>query len=799
MPIGTSKATSILRRYSLSVTLPISFAFMAFVSVVILGGVVYVKSQDVVESKLIERIGAVLIGIEDSIQSELNEVANSVEVIADTSATKEAMLFFNIAYKQMAKTQEDPSAYFRDMFIANNPYGADELYRLQDAGDGTTFSSVHEKHHGWFLSAAKQNAFHDLFLIDENGRVVYSVYKEDDFGSDLLTGPYKNSGLADAFNASKAKAQSGDSSISVSDIAPYAASSGINAVFAVMPIFNNAGKISGYLGAQMKPDSFAKAIAQDGGFGDAVKSAVLGNDGEIRFSFGLDKPVESQSIQDWNIPDHWSEAVGLAGANAELVSIRQDSEGRKHFTGITSVDFSELTFSVIWSVPYDVAARVLPKILRTVLFTSLGALLTVGLIGFWFARNLTAPIDNISRNLQNYASKRSLIGRINDTNPDEVGRSAQALDSLLDVVDDAFCDLYDKAALNQDAARSVAKTAQTLASDGVLQSNSVEELSLSMIETQQLVKTNADSSASALKIVDRASARITEGRLKVDRMVADMEAIRTSADNIDRIIRVIDEIAFQTNLLSLNAAVEAARAGAHGRGFAVVASEVRNLASRSADAARESAALIAETAKRVEQGVGASAETASVFSEIFEDMETVTNHVHEISEAAVNQANEIEANTNAISNIREITNTNSLNSESLAQAAIELEATSNSVKALLEKFELSELGDAPFSHDLGIIFEQPAKDEQKPSSLGDFEPVVVDNHASYEAAEENLNGFDKFEDDYEEEPEVDEGSQLIFLRSISKPGDVSSKSNGVDSPNRRASLMDQDDRSFKGF
>ena len=833
MPSGNSNSTNILRRYSLSVTLPISFAFIAFLAVAILGGAVYFQAQRIVETNLQQRIEYILDGIEESIQAELSRATNSVQIVADSAATKEAMLFFNIAMTQLSKKQENPEEFLRDTFITNSPYAEGERQNLVDAGDGTTYSSVHEKHHDWFKSLVKQNEFYDVFLIDTNGRVVYSYFKEDDFARNLITGPYKDTGLASAFRRSQEKVQSGDHSLSISDFAAYAPSRGSTAIFMTKPVANNSGKVSGYLAIQMKPDRFTQAIAQEGGFKDSVVSAVIGEDGKTRFSFGMDETALEHIGHSPDGSAHWStEMAATAATDEACIDIHKSSDGVKHFVAHTPVDFNGLKFAVLWSVPYKVAADVLPNILKTVVFTCAVTLLFVGLLGLGFARALAAPIINISRKLQEYASKRKLTERIHDTNPDEVGQSAQVIDGLLEVVDDTLCDLYEKASANQNAARSVAETAQTLASDGELQSASVDEVTNSMTATKDQVQANARSSASALEIVERTSERVTEARDTVDRMVADMEAIRSSAGNIGNIIRVIDEIAFQTNLLSLNAAVEAARAGAHGRGFAVVAAEVRNLAGRSAEAASKTAELIAESSKRVELGVEASAETAKVFSEIFDDMESVTAHVHEISESAANQAHEIEANTNAIGSIREIAQTTNLNSESLAQAAVELEATSYSVKALLETFELSALENKTASENAEVASELPIVLSENPAPVSFFEseepdfiedpaypeePVYVDEAVvmdAYDFEEEYLDDFETFEEDenfkefdedefaedtIDDNPDQSEEAQLYVLKSFYKSKSESETPPDTESPVKKGNLADHDDRSFKGF
>jgi Methyl-accepting chemotaxis protein len=157
---------------------------------------------------------------------------------------------------------------------------------------------------------------------------------------------------------------------------------------------------------------------------------------------------------------------------------------------------------------------------------------------------------------------------------------------------------------------------QHLASSAEEQSAAAEEVATSLEQAEAQVKATAESTQVANQLAVKTAEIAEAGQVKMKGMSDAMHAIAESSRRIARIIKVIDEIAFQTNLLALNAAVEAARAGQHGRGFAVVAQEVRNLAARSAQAARETAELIEDAGRRVEEGVVVVRETVDALSEI---------------------------------------------------------------------------------------------------------------------------------------------------------------------------------------
>ena len=171
-------------------------------------------------------------------------------------------------------------------------------------------------------------------------------------------------------------------------------------------------------------------------------------------------------------------------------------------------------------------------------------------------------------------------------------------------------------------------------------------------------------------------------------MTSAMDSISRSSQEIAKIIKVIDEIAFQTNLLALNAAVEAARAGQHGRGFAVVAQEVRNLAERSAKAARSTAELIEDSNRRVQEGVSISTETATSLGEIVQNVVKVKDLVAEIAAASEEQSKALGQINIAMSQVSQGTQSNSAQSEELASTADELGGLADRLREEVARFQL---------------------------------------------------------------------------------------------------------------
>lgn len=234
----------------------------------------------------------------------------------------------------------------------------------------------------------------------------------------------------------------------------------------------------------------------------------------------------------------------------------------------------------------------------------------------------------------------------------------------------------------------LASSAQSLASGATEQAASLEETSSSMSEVGSRAKTNNENanqavqlSGQTLEIVDRSNSQMKE-------MLASMDKINGSSTDISKIIKVIDEIAFQTNLLALNAAVEAARAGKYGKGFAVVAEEVRNLAARSAEAARNTTELIENSIKEVESGVDNAGKTAEILNEINSSITKVSDLVGEISASSQEQSVSITEINEALTQVNTVVQQNSSISEESAAASEELSGQAMQLQELMNRFSL---------------------------------------------------------------------------------------------------------------
>lgn len=294
--------------------------------------------------------------------------------------------------------------------------------------------------------------------------------------------------------------------------------------------------------------------------------------------------------------------------------------------------------------------------------------------------DITEHLAEVEHGNLDVASKMEYIGDYKDL--------SKAYQGILTSLNETIGQISQSADQVSSGSEQVSDGAQALAQGATEQASSIEELSATISEISTNVKDNATNAADASKKVNQVSAELNENNKQMQEMIVAMSKISDSSNQIGKIIKTIEDIAFQTNILALNAAVEAARAGEAGKGFAVVADEVRNLASKSADAAKETTTLIQNSIQEVEVGTKIADATANALLQVVKHAEAVATAVNHISQTSNEQANSINQVTLGVEQISSVVQTNSATAEESAAASEELSGQAQVMKTLVGKFKL---------------------------------------------------------------------------------------------------------------
>jgi methyl-accepting chemotaxis protein len=323
-------------------------------------------------------------------------------------------------------------------------------------------------------------------------------------------------------------------------------------------------------------------------------------------------------------------------------------------------------------------------LMLAVLLVSIGAGIAASVL---IARSITKPLQEAVDAAQTVAAG-NLTCTIDDRFNDEAGQLLQALKSMNDSLTRTLSQVRTSSESMTIATQELAAGNLDLSARTESQASSLAETASAMDQLTSTVKQNADNANHASALVVSASDVAVKGGQVVEKVVDTMTQIKESSGKVNDIIGVIDGIAFQTNILALNAAVEAARAGEQGRGFAVVASEVRNLAQRSAAAAKEIKALIGDSVEKVDVGARLVDEAGSTMAQIVSSVKQVADIMSEIASASLEQSSGIEEVNRAIAQMDEATQQNAALVEQAAATAANMQEQSVALKREIEVFTL---------------------------------------------------------------------------------------------------------------
>ena len=272
---------------------------------------------------------------------------------------------------------------------------------------------------------------------------------------------------------------------------------------------------------------------------------------------------------------------------------------------------------------------------------------------------------------------------------DVIGMS---LEKMINNMNSLFSEINDSTIQVSTGSKQVADGAQALAQRSTEQAASVDQLSSTIAEIAERTRTNEEMAGRAAKLASTIMISAEKGSQQMGDMTAAVKEINDASRSISKVMKTIDDIAFQTNILALNAAVEAARAGQHGKGFAVVAEEVRNLASKSAEAAKETGSIIENSIEKAELGSRIAGETAASLEEIVSGISESNQLINEIAKSSGEQSEGIMQVNTGIDQVAQVVQHNSATAEESAAASEEMSGQSALLENLVSQFKLKEVG-----------------------------------------------------------------------------------------------------------
>ncbi len=642
----------------------------------------------------------------------------------------------------LAKLNADSIA-LQHRFISANPHPLGEKHKLTDLGDSSRYSVDHANYHPVLRDFLEKFQYYDIFLVDtHSGNIVYSVYKELDFATSLKDGPFANTGIGEAFRRAN-EAQSPEFATLV-DFSPYPPSYQAAASFIASPIYSGNQKI-GVLIFQMPIGRINAIMTHDNnwsqvGLGESGETYLVGADTLMRSTSRFlveDKPGYLEAIKEAGVSasiahkiDAKETSIGLhpidsQGSNAALggktgFDIFPDYRNVPVLSAYAPVNIKGVNWAILAEMDEEEAFRSATALASELLTKAVVAALLLALlatgVGFWIAGMFSKPVVKLSGTIHSVEQNADLTQTVDIDSKDEIGDAANAFNSMMltfrnsmHKVSDATAQLATTAeetsVITEQATQAVHQqldeTTQ-LTTAMTEMSATVQEVAANVTQTSHATNEVNEQTTSGMRAMQETISQIERLASEVQSTASTIQQLEQHSEEIGSVLDVIKGIAEQTNLLALNAAIEAARAGEQGRGFAVVADEVRNLANKTQASTEEINQMIVElqsgsrdavTAMNKSQEMASSAvdqaaKTGDALTTISNSIGEINDMSTQIASAAEEQSvvvDEINKNVVQINNVAEQT---SAGAKQTSVASSDLSRLASELSGLVAQFKV---------------------------------------------------------------------------------------------------------------